>query len=399
MNVDEALQLLESDPVRAVRELEQDRDSLSQLRISRDEALQLLTSGEGGIREWNIRRSKIEIIESLFLQEKDKDGVTFMNPAFKYVDLTNVDLPEVQLRDANLVEVNFRGSTLRDANFSYIDLSRSDFEGADLQRGRFFNTNLGSARLRRANLGGAHFSGTNLGLADFYEASCWDTVFANVDLSESLSNNIGGPINLHAVRHLGPSEISTSSLVRSKGAIPAEFLRGCGVPETFIELMPSLISNNHMEQFYSCFISYSHEDEDFAAQLYGKLREERLRVWFAPEHMKGGQKIFEQIDRAIRAFDKVLLILSEASMRSEWVITEIRKARRVEQLMNRRVLFPISVVPFDSIQNWECFDADSGKDLGVEVREYFINDFSEWNVRDAFEMASSRLIRDLRRAD
>src|SRR5215213_7860556 len=113
MNVDEALQLLESDPVRAVRELEQDRDSLSQLRISRDEALQLLTSGEGGIREWNIRRSKIEIIESLFLQEKDKDGVTFMNPAFKYVDLTNVDLPEVQLRDANLVEVNFRGSTLR----------------------------------------------------------------------------------------------------------------------------------------------------------------------------------------------------------------------------------------------------------------------------------------------
>ena len=115
--------------------------------------------------------------------------------------------------------------------------------------------------------------------------------------------------------------------------------------------------------------------------------------------MKGGQKIFEQIDRAIRAFDKVLLILSEASMRSEWVITEIRKARRVEQLMNRRVLFPISVVPFDSIQNWECFDADSGKDLGVEVREYFINDFSEWNVRDAFEMASSRLIRDLRRAD
>ena len=391
MTVDEALQLLESDPARAVQELEHDRDSLSQLRISRDEALQLLTGGEGGIREWNSKRSKIEIIESLFREEKYKDDVTFSIPAFKYVDLTNVDLPDVQLRDADLVQVNFRGSTLRDANFSYIDLSRSDFEGTDLQRARFFNTNLSSARLSMANLGGAHFSGTNLSIADFYEASCWDTVFANVDLS--------GPINLATVRHLGPSEISTSTLVRSKGTIPAEFLRGCGVPETFIELMPSLVSNDHIEQFYSCFISYSHEDEDFAAQLYGKLREERLRVWFAPEHMKGGQRIFEQIDRAIKAFDKVLLILSEASMRSEWVITEIRKARKVEQQLMRRVLFPISVVPFDSIRNWECFDADSGKDLGVEVREYFINDFSKWNERDAFEIAFSRLIRDLRRAD
>ena len=48
------------------------------------------------------------------------------------------------------------------------------------------------------------------------------------------------------------------------------------------------------------------------------------------------------------------------------------------------------------IREWECFDADHGKDLAVEVREYFIPDFSAWKDNDAFEVAFSRLMKDLR---
>jgi len=198
------------------------------------------------------------------------------------------------------------------------------------------------------------------------------------------------------VWHLGPSHISVDTLYRSGGKISEVFLRDCGVPETFIAYLPSLIGAQQAIQFYSCFISYSSKDEDFARLLHAAMRAANLRVWYAPEDMKGGEKIHEQVDRAIQLHDRLLLVLSEASLQSEWVMTEIRRARRAERKENRRKLFPIRLIPFEALQDWECFDADSGKDLGVEVREYFIPDFSNWKDQDAFEKAFERLLLDLR---
>ena len=71
------------------------------------------------------------------------------------------------------------------------------------------------------------------------------------------------------------------------------------------------------------------------------MREDKLRVWFAPEDIKGGKKIHEQIDKAINHHDKLLIVLSENSMRSDWVQTEVRKARKREVEENRRILFQI----------------------------------------------------------
>lgn|GEM_PF-7037551 len=75
---------------------------------------------------------------------------------------------------------------------------------------------------------------------------------------------------------------------------------------------------------------------------------------------------------------------------------EIRRARKVEGEENRRKLFPIRLVDFESIQKWECFDAESVKDLGVELREYYIPDFSNWKDHDAFEAEFAKLLRDLK---
>jgi hypothetical protein len=55
-----------------------------------------------------------------------------------------------------------------------------------------------------------------------------------------------------------------------------------------------------------------------------------LRVWFAPEDVQGGKKLHEQIDEALRFYDKLLVVLSLEGMNSEWVRTEIRKARKAE---------------------------------------------------------------------
>ena len=86
------------------------------------------------------------------------------------------------------------------------------------------------------------------------------------------------------------------------------------MPEDFITYLPSLIGTMQPIQYQSCFISDRSQDDEFARRLHEKLRGEKLRVWFAPEDMQGGQKLIEQIDRAIQVNDRLLLVLSEHSM-------------------------------------------------------------------------------------
>jgi hypothetical protein len=149
-------------------------------------------------------------------------------------------------------------------------------------------------------------------------------------------------------------------------------------------------------EYYSCFISYSSKDEEFAIRLYADLDNKGVSCWFAPHDVQGGRKLHEQIDQAIRFHERLLLILSPYSMNSEWVKTEIAKARRREVQEERQVLFPIRLVPFEAIRTWECFDADTGKDSAREIREYFIPDFSNWKNYDAYQEVFQRLLRDLK---
>jgi hypothetical protein len=149
-------------------------------------------------------------------------------------------------------------------------------------------------------------------------------------------------------------------------------------------------------QFYSCFISYSTVDQDFANRLYSNLQARGVRCWFAPHDIQGGRKIHEQIDEAIKVYDKLLLILPDHSMNSNWVKTEIANTRAKEEQQKRRMLFPISVVPFDGLRSWKLFDADTGIDSARAIREYFIPDFSSWKDDDAYAKALELLVRSLK---
>jgi hypothetical protein len=112
--------------------------------------------------------------------------------------------------------------------------------------------------------------------------------------------------------------------------------------------------------------------------------------------VRAGKKLHDQFFTAICEKDKLLLVLSHESMGSGWVKTEMRKARNSELTEGKRKLFPIRLVDMQTIKKWECFDADLGKDLAVEVREYFIPDFSKWTDPKSFEAAVVRLLRDLK---
>jgi hypothetical protein len=241
------------------------------------------------------------------------------------------------------------------------------------------------ARLNEASLVGVDFSLADLRGADFNKALLWNTVFGDTNLADANG--------LDTCVHWGPSILDTRSLAKS-GRLPLAFLRGCGLPQQLIDYWPSLL--NQPIQFYSCFISYSNTDHDFADRLHADLQNRDVRCWFAPHDVKSGRKLHEQIDEAIRVYDRLLLILSEHSMASEWVKTEIAHARQKELNERRQVLFPISVVPFETIRNWKCFHADTGNDSAREIREYFIPDFSNWKDHDCYQAAFQRLVRDLK---
>jgi hypothetical protein len=224
-------------------------------------------------------------------------------------------------------------------------------------------------------------------------------------------------VGLESTKHYEPSSVGIDTLFKSKGRIPDAFLRGCGLADWEIEVTklynPSLredqrtaivyevvrLQGSQPVMFHSVFISYSTLDEAFATKLHGDLQNAGVRCWFAPHDMASGKKVHEQIDRAIQAQDRLLLILSEASMASEWVKTEIANARAKEHEQNRQVLFPIALVPFDEIRKWKDFDADVGKDSAREVREYFIPDFSNWKDATTYKTALDRLLKDLRARD
>jgi len=83
-------------------------------------------------------------------------------------------------------------------------------------------------------------------------------------------------------------------------------------------------------------------------------------------------------------------------MKSPWVKTEIRKARKREIEEKRRVLFPVSIVPFTDVRTWESFYADEGIDLAEEIREYYIPDFNDWKNHDSYAKAFQQLLDGLK---
>src|SRR5271154_3149725 len=93
---------------------------------------------------------------------------------------------------------------------------------------------------------------------------------------------------------------------------------------------------------------------------------------------------------------KLLLILSEHSMNSTWVKTEIANARAREESEKKQMLFPITLAPYDDVKQWKLPDADRGIDSAREIREYFIPDFSNWKDHDSYQKAFQRLVKDLK---
>src|SRR4030095_389027 len=222
------------------------------------------------------------------------------------------------------------------------DLSRSDLSRSDLSRTNLSDANLAQANLTMADLTEAQLSRSTLFRANLFNATLTDANFTNAILGETVFAwvNLTATKGLDTCTHRGPSALDFSALQQS-WPLPPVFLRGCGLPDTLINYLPSLVGSVSPIQFYSLVIRYSTRDHPFPDRLHADLQAKGVRCWFAPHDMQPGKKLHDQIDSAIRVYDRLLLLLSSESMNSWWVQMEVTKAREEEQRLGQHSRFSL----------------------------------------------------------
>jgi uncharacterized protein YjbI with pentapeptide repeats len=302
-------------------------------------------------------------------------------------DLSHADLRYAVLSEAILRYADLRYAVLIHANLSYADLSHADLRDAILSEAVLRKAVLREADLSRANLSGADLTNCDLGL----------TIFGDIDLSQTKG--------LESVRHLAPSTIGTDTIYKSRGEIPALFLRGCGLSDWEIEATklhhPGLgnaeindilyniygLRAHQAIQINPLFISYNHQDGQFVDEMEGLLNHQGIRFWRDIHHAVAG-RLEKQVDRAIRLNPIVLIVLSTNSIKSDWVQHEVHLARKLQLETGRDTLCPIALDDSWKTCGWP-------ERLLEQMKEYHILDFSKWQDKDYLQRMFTKLIEGL----
>ena len=310
------------------------------------------------------------------LRGADMRGGDFMGAMARRADLSNSYLNDAHfyradLREANLSRAiapgaNLRGADLRNANLAGVNLDRATLSEANLSGANLTNANLDRANLDRTNftgadLTGASFNGANLSRtnlsasvlkeADFYEAVLNDVVtaaadFRNCIIGYTVFQNcaLNEAAGLEDIRHDAPSTIGLDTLLRSRGALPASFILGSGVPAAMAGLQEAVADApvSTLEVHISC----ANADIDFARQLESSLREQGVRSWVFAEGFRGNPLVDrratsgeEEIERWVRHYDRLVVICSAAGLDSETVRNDITAAQEAQNTSDRWTLF------------------------------------------------------------
>jgi len=309
-------------------------------------------------------------------------AANFYESVLSGVHFVGVTAPEAKFLFASACQVFFEECDLARADFSRVDFQmvsfqRSNLEEADLIYSHFDGSRFEAVRLNSARLHFALFRNTKLSHVQFDGASFGQTIFAGSDLQDC--------DGLQAAVHTGPSAIDVATLLSTP--LSPEFLRGSGLPDTVLTYLDSLRAA--AIDYYSCFLSYSSKDGEFARRLHSDLQAHGVRTWFAPVDLRIGDRFRVRIDESIRVHDKVVLILSASSLASDWVETEVEAALERERRDKRSVLFPIAI-------DETCFTTDEPWAADIR-RKRHLGDFRRWKSHDDYTSSFERLLRDLKR--
>lgn len=176
-----------------------------------------------------------------------------------------------------------------------------------------------------------------------------------------------------------------TAIHRRRPDIPLPTLPSPAIPSAATQT--TQIPTQQSTHYATVFISYSSKDETFAQKLYDDLKARGVRVWFAPEDLPIGAKTRDTVHEQIGQHDKLLLIISEQAIASDWVEDEVEKALERERREGRLVLFPIRIddTVMSSTKGW-------AENLRA-IRN--IGNFKAWTEPTTYQRALSRLLRDL----
>jgi hypothetical protein len=295
-------------------------------------------------------------------------------------DLSGMELDGDSLDDYDLRSANFWSADLQSVSFRRALCHDCRFERAYIFDGTFFGTSLTGCNFRHAIISHTTFDWCSFELSDLTKAKLIFSTFAHLSL-----RSVRGLDTLEFAR--SKNSIGIDTFFKS-GGLPESFLRESGVPEEFIQYAASLVGK--AIEYYSCFLSYSSKDDEFARRLYNDLQGKNVRTWFAPEDLKIGDRFRSRIDESIRIHDKLVIILSANSVNSDWVETEVESALERERKEGKDVLFPIAIDDegFTSQQSWAA-------DIR---RKRHIGDFRQWKSHDDYTRAFDKLVRDLKKS-
>ena len=254
-------------------------------------------------------------------------------------DLSGVDLDRAVLSDANLSGANLSGANLARVNLTGTNLTDANLTGANLNRATLTRTVLANATLDAADFYEAVFHDPDLTGSNFTGSVMGYTVFQNCDVS--------GAEGLDQVRHDAPSTIGIDTFYRSGGSIPGEFLRGVGASDSLIDFQSSMQGVPLIQG--DCFISCSAKDHAFARDLQSDLRAQGIRCWLFPEDARGNALVDrhstsdqEEVERWVRAYDKLVVVCSQAALDSETVRNDITGAKDIQQSRDQWVLYLVA---------------------------------------------------------
>jgi uncharacterized protein YjbI with pentapeptide repeats len=340
-----------------------------------------------GVRGWGADFQGATLNESIFtealLMRADLRGAVIQR-----TDFSRADMSEANFRTARGPYARFCGAEISKCDFSLSGLINADFTNSDAHGADFSVASLTNANLTGARLTSAIFNESYLTDTDFTNAEVGMTLFCRVNLSNA--------IGLETINHERPSTLGLDTIVLSEGRLPEQFLRGCGIPDSISIQIPSLIRALEPIQFYPCFISYSHEDKQFARKLCLSLQSQGISCWLDEHQLLPGDDIFEKVDQAIRLRDKVLLCCSKSSLTSWWVDNEINSAFEKEQLlMKQRGRKVLALVPLNLDGYMFSGEWKSGKSSQIKSR--LAADFAGWDAdNQKFDEQVNKLVKALR---
>lgn len=355
-----------------------------------------------GVEVWNKWREENPAVRP------DLSDKAFINKHFDKINLAYSDLnhvyfetcflPEAILSGADIGRMEILESVLHFAQLDNITRAPYSIKGSDLRFSKCKNSNFSNCIISAVTFNHANLMNSSFLNADIENTSFDSCNLDNADFSDSAigysnfsSVNLKAVKGLSSVRHFGPSSVSLDTIYNSSGTIPDHFLRGCGVPEDFITLIPSLTIEPF--QFYKCFISHSTKDHLFCDRLYADLQSKGVRCWYFPEDARWGRSVWGEIDKPIKTYDKLILVCSKQSLNSPVVLRELERALQREDAEGKHILFPIRIDNYLLGKNG--WDHPRKADVIAKVA----GDFRNWKDPIAYKKALDRLLRDLKASE